>query len=340
MSQGTNKPVVGISIGDINGIGPEIIMEVLDDNRVTKYLTPVIYASGGLISYFRKLLDKPNFNFHQSRDIEGIHHKKVNVIQTWDEKVEVTPGNPNPSGGTYALKSLDAATEDLKNHKIDALVTAPISKDLVQGQGFTFPGHTEYLAEKLGSGSSLMLMIDEEIRIGVATGHIALQEVGQTLTPELLSNKLNMLIESLKGDFAIKKPKVAVLGLNPHAGENGKIGTEDRDLIKPIVDDFKNKGHLVFGPYPADGFFGSSQYLSFDGIMAMYHDQGLIPFKLLCSSQGVNFTAGLPGIRTSPAHGTAFNLAGKKVADPTSMRNALFLAAEMVKSRPVAVRED
>lgn len=331
--QKKEKPIIGISIGDINGIGPEVIIKALDDPRITKYCIPVIYASGSIISFFRKSLNKQNFNFNQTKDIESIHPKKTNVLNCWPEKVEITPGEADPTGGKYAVLSLKAAVEDLKEQKISALVTAPISKELVQDNEFEFPGHTEFLAAEAGVEDSLMTMVHENLRVAVATGHIAISKVPETLTKELITKKTGQFIRSLKHDFGIKKPRIAILGLNPHAGENGRIGKEDVEIIDPVIKEFKEKGDLVMGPYPADGFFGSSQHLNFDGVLAMYHDQGLIPFKILSQGEGVNFTAGLPFIRTSPAHGTAFNLAGKDLADPTSMRNAIFLALDLIKEK-------
>ena len=328
-----HKPLVGISIGDINGIGPEIIIKALDDPRMTRQCIPVIYASGSIISYYRKLLNRHNFSFNQTETAENIHPKKTNVVNSWNEKVEITPGEPNSIGGKYAVLSLRAAVSDLKEKKIQALVTAPISKELVQENDFDFPGHTEYLAAEAGQSDSLMTMVYDSLRVAVVTGHIPLGKVEGMISKELISHKLHMLIQSLKKDFGIKKPKIAVMGLNPHAGENGKIGMEDMEIITPVINEIKDKGDLIMGPYPADGFFGSSQFIHFDGILAMYHDQGLIPFKVLSHGEGVNFTAGLPFIRTSPAHGTAFNLAGKDVADPTSMRNAIFLALDLIKEK-------
>ncbi len=326
-------PKIGITIGDINGIGPEIIVKALLDNRTYQNFTPIIYANGGIMSYYRKSLGKDQFNFHQAKSISQLNPKKVNVINVWTERVEVTPGNPNQTSGTYAKKSLEAAVEDLKTGQIDALVTSPFNKEYMKNEGFEFPGHTEYLASAFDVSDSLMLMVHEELRIAVVTGHIPLADVSQKITKETLESKLKLFLKSLKDDFQIRKPRIALLGLNPHAGENGMLGTEERDLIIPVIEEFKNSGNLVFGPYPADGFFGSSQYQSFDGVLAMYHDQGLIPFKHISQSEGVNFTAGLPVIRTSPAHGTAYNLAGKDLSNPSSMRNAIYLAHDLARNK-------
>ena len=274
-----SDPIIGISIGDLNGIGPEVIIKALEDPRTYRNFTPVIYANGSLISFFRKQLDLQNFNFHQARDIHGIHNKKINVINCWEEKYEVAPGTPHPTAGKFARLSLLAATADLQKGKINALVTGPISKEMTKDESFDFPGHTEFLAHTFQTRDSLMLMCFEELRIGVVTGHIPVRDISKKINKDLISSKLNLLVKSLQTDFNIKKPKIAVLGLNPHAGENGLLGTEEVDIIQPVIQDFKNKGHLVFGPFPADGFFGSSQYVNFDAILAMYHDQGLIPFK-------------------------------------------------------------
>lgn len=328
-----HKPVIGISIGDINGVGPEVVIKALNDNRVLKHLTPVIYADGRVISFYRKQLDLQNFNYNQTKSIDKIHHRKVNVINLNEQGVDVTPGKATTEGGNYALISLRRCMEDLKADKIQALVTAPLSKELVQADDFKFPGHTEYLTQEDGAKDSLMFLVAEDLRVGVVTGHIPLKEVSNHVTEESVGRKLELMIKSLKKDFGIKKPRVAVLGLNPHAGENGLLGTEEEKVIIPVINEYKNKGNLVFGPFPADGFFGSTQYSSFDGILAMYHDQGLIPFKNIAFANGVNFTAGLSFIRTSPDHGTAFNIAGKNEADETSMRNAIYTAADIIRSR-------
>ncbi|MFY0689420.1 MAG: 4-hydroxythreonine-4-phosphate dehydrogenase PdxA [Cyclobacteriaceae bacterium] len=325
------KPIIGISIGDINGIGPEVILKTLSDQRITKQLTPVIYASGGLISFYRKQLDLQNFNYNQINNIEDIQTKKINVLNIWNERIEIVPGTPSMEAGKYARLSLESAVSDLKQQKIQALVTSPISKEHTQSEEFNFPGHTEYLANAFEAEDSLMLMVHEELRVAVATGHIPLADVKTALTPEVIESKLSMLIHSLQKDFKIKKPRIGILGLNPHAGENGLLGDDENTVIVPVLEQFREKGNLIFGPFPADGFFGSNQYMQFDGILAMYHDQGLIPFKHISQGAGVNFTAGLPGKRTSPAHGTAFNLAGKNLADPESFRNALFLAVDLVR---------
>ncbi|MFZ9045834.1 MAG: 4-hydroxythreonine-4-phosphate dehydrogenase PdxA [Cyclobacteriaceae bacterium] len=329
----TTKPIIGISIGDMNGIGPEVTIGALSDTRMLKSFVPVIYASGGLISYYRKQMKTEQFSYHQCENINDIHLKKINVINCWTERVEIQPGSGNEESGKYARVSLAAATEDLKAGKLDGMVTAPLSKEFVKNDEFDFPGHTEYLTKVFEASDSLMLMILGELRVGVVTGHIPLKEVSHKLTKELVQSKTEILLQSLMNDFVIKKPKIALLGLNPHAGENGILGSEDDGIIVPVIEEFKKKGNLVMGPFPADGFFGSGQFRNFDGVLAMYHDQGLIPFKTLTGGEGVNFTAGINKIRTSPAHGTAYNLAGKNVADVTSMRNALFAAIYLARNK-------
>ncbi|MFY0628017.1 MAG: 4-hydroxythreonine-4-phosphate dehydrogenase PdxA [Reichenbachiella sp.] len=335
MEKDHNKqlPVIGISIGDMNGIGPEVILKALNNNKMTKYFTPVIYGSAKIMSFYRKQLDANKFNFTPIDDVSKVYRRKVNVVNCWEEMVEIQPGVNSEIGGKYAFKSLEKATNDLVSGKINALVTAPINKHNIQNDGFKFPGHTEYLIEKAGTNEGLMFLVSDTIRVGVLTGHIPLKDVAANITKEALEKKLKLMATSLKKDFGIVKPKIAVLGLNPHAGEDGLLGPEEIEIIKPVVDAMKEKGHLVMGPFPADGFFGSGQYQKFDGILAMYHDQGLIPFKSLTFSNGVNFTAGLPIVRTSPDHGTAFNIAGQDKADESSMRTAIFTALDIVNQR-------
>ncbi len=328
-----NKPVIGITIGDVNGIGPEVIIKSLEDNRILKQFTPVIYGSGKVISFYRKNLNKENFNYQQISSTDKVVHKKVNVLNVWNEAVEINPGQANETGGKYAVLSLQKAVADLKENKLDAIVTAPLSKDLVQADNFKFPGHTEFLTQEAGETESLMFLVHDSLRVGVVTGHVALKEVSNKITKEKIVIKLNKMIKSLQKDFGIKKPKIAVLGLNPHAGENGLLGKEEEEIIIPAINEVKSGHHIVFGPFPSDGFFGMSSYKQFDGVLAMYHDQGLIPFKTLAFDEGVNYTAGLSFIRTSPDHGTAFSIAGKNEADETSFRNALYLANDIIRQR-------
>jgi 4-hydroxythreonine-4-phosphate dehydrogenase len=328
-----NKIKIGISLGDFNGIGPEVILKTLADNRILNYCNPVIYGSGQIINKMRKNLGLEGFSFQQYQTAETLEAKRVNVINCWDEDYELTPGKPTPESGKAALRSLQAACQDLKSGWLDGLVTAPIDKDNIQAEDFKFPGHTEYLTSFFDSPESLMFLVSDKLRVATVTGHIPLKDVVHKLTPELLIIKLNLLLGSLQKDFGIQKPRIAVLGLNPHAGEKGLLGKEEEEIILPALNQLKNKGHLIFGPYPADGFFGTGHHAQVDAVLAMYHDQGLIPFKTLAFETGVNFTAGLPIVRTSPDHGTAYDIAGKNLARETSFREALFLACDIIRKR-------
>ncbi len=327
------RPVIGITIGDINGVGPEVIIKSLEDARIIKQFTPVIYGSAKVISFYSKALEKETFHYQQIQSIEKVYCQKVNVLNVWDEVVEIKPGQANETGGKYARLALEKATEDLKSRKIHAITTAPLSKELVQNDSFKFPGHTEFLTHQTATKDSLMFLVHEKLRVGVVTGHIPLKEISSCINREKIVSKLNIMIKSLKKDFGIKKPKIAVLGLNPHAGENGLLGEEENTSIIPVINQLKNEHELVFGPFPADGFFGVGNFKNFDGVLAMYHDQGLVPFKTLAFDKGVNYTAGLPFVRTSPDHGTAFAIAGKNEADETSFRNALYLANDVIRQR-------
>lgn len=331
-----NLPIIGISLGDINGIGPEVIIKTLSDNRILKIATPVIFGSGKVISFYRKSLQLEEFNYHQLSLGEPYKMHHINVVNCWEENVAVDPGKASKEAGEYAYLSLKQATDDLLQGKLSALVTGPINKKTMQQESFNFPGHTEYLINRCAQAQGLMLMISENLRIGVVTGHIPLKDVANSVTEEGIREKLQILTNCLTQDFGINKPKIAVLGLNPHAGDQGLLGTEEQDLLEPLLIDLKKQGHLVFGPFPADGFFGSQQYHNYDAVLAMYHDQGLIPFKSLSFGTGVNYTAGLPVIRTSPDHGTAYALAGKNKADESSFRSALFAALDLVKNRQEA----
>ncbi len=326
-----NKIIVGISVGDINGIGIEIILKTFEDKRMLEFCTPVLFASNKLISYHKKALSLNN-NIHGITTVEKLVHGKINLLNVWKEDVKIDLGKTTDEGGKYALKSLEVATQALKNNSINLLLTAPINKENIQSEEFHFPGHTEYLEEKL-DGKSLMILMTEELRIGLITGHIPISKVAETITPELIKAKVEIMHSSLQQDFNISKPKIAVLGLNPHCGDNGIIGTEDDEIIRPTITEIKENGKLVFGPYAADGFFGSKTYEQFDGVLAMYHDQGLAPFKALSFGNGVNFTAGLNKIRTSPDHGTGFDIAGKNKANATSFKEALFTALQLFKNR-------
>lgn len=327
------KPIIGITCGDINGIGLEVTIKALLDARIIKYFVPVILCSAKVITQYRKILQAENFNFNQISEISQVHNRKINVLNLWDDEPIVAPGVESKENGKYTRMSLHEGVELLKSNSIQALVTAPLNKELVQDETFNFPGHTEYLTSAFSASESLMFMVHEELRVGVVTGHIPLSKVSDQIDSEKILMKARIMIKSLQQDFGIKKPRIAVMGLNPHAGEGGLLGPEEEEKIIPAIEELKAEGHLVFGPLPADGFFGSAQYLNFDGILAMYHDQGLIPFKQFAFGSGVNFTAGLSGVRTSPDHGTAFNLAGKNIADPSSMQSALYCAYDILKSR-------
>ncbi len=333
MNQKKDKPIIGISIGDINGISAEVTMKALLDNRMQKLITPVIYAHGKALTFYRKHLRMDDFNFMQIRNIQEVHHKKINVINVVDECPEIIPGVETAESGKMALAALEHAIKDLKEENIDALVTAPLNKNNINSDDFKFVGHTEYLTEAFDSKESMMFMVSEDMRVGLVSGHVPLKEVAREVTTEKIKKKLNIMLKSLKEDFGIDKPRIAVLGLNPHAGEDGLLGDEEVEIIQPAIREFKDGGHMIFGPYAPDGFFGMMHQKKFDGILAMYHDQGLIPFKALSFETGVNFTAGLPIIRTSPDHGTAYNIAGKNIADEGSMRSAIYLAQDIIAQK-------
>jgi len=327
----SRKPVrIGISIGDINGIGPEVIMKALNDPRIFMDCMPIVYGSTKVFSYHKKNI-RGEFSFQVIDKAEDAKRKKINVINIWEGELEFKLGEPTEKSGQYALDSLENATKDLAAGKIDVLVTAPISKDAMNKNGFKFPGHTEYLADMSGQEEALMLMVSPSMRVGLVTCHIPLKEVTNVLSIDKISAKINEFNASLKKDFGIKRPKIAVLGVNPHAGENGKMGEEESTIIKPAIDKVLNENVLAFGPFPADGFFGSANRANYDGVLAMYHDQGLSAFKALSFDEGVNFTAGLPIIRTSPDHGTAYDIAGKNKASGDSMRNAIYLAIDVFR---------
>lgn len=327
------KPVIGLSLGDINGIGPEVVIKTLADDRLLDMITPVVYGSAKVLSYYRKAMRLNDFNYHQVSNEDRFHPDKVNVVNCWQEMMDINMGQETPEGGKAALLALQKAAQHLQEGKIEGIVTAPINKNNIQNDEFRFPGHTEFFTETFKAKDSLMLLCSGNLRVGVVTGHIPLNSVSSQLTKEKLRSKLNILEKTLKQDFNIGKPRIAVLGLNPHAGEGGLLGTEEQDIIIPLIKELKEKGKLIFGPLPADGFFGTRQQEKFDGILAMYHDQGLIPFKSLAFESGVNYTAGLPIVRTSPDHGTAYDIAGKNVASEQSMREALFLACDIVRRR-------
>ncbi|MCP9768168.1 4-hydroxythreonine-4-phosphate dehydrogenase PdxA [Lacihabitans sp. LS3-19] len=327
-------PKIGITIGDINGIGPEVLLKALGTQRINKICIPIIYGSGKHLSKYKQSVDMNHWQYVTISEPKFANIKNANLINCLKgEYFEVEYGKMDPKAGQLAFESLKRATEDLKKGEIDGLVTAPISKENIQSETFKFPGHTEYLAKEFEKKQVLMFMISEDIRIGVVTGHIPIEQVKKTLTKELITSKLKIMIDSLKIDFGISKPKIAVLGLNPHAGENGLLGDEEINIINPVIEEFKKTGNIVMGPFPTDGFFATGNFKKFDGILAMYHDQGLTPFKMLAFDSGVNFTAGIMGIRTSPDHGTGFDIAGKNLADPGSMLHAIYAAVDIAKKR-------
>jgi len=327
----SEKIKLGISIGDFNGIGIEIILKTFLDKRMLDFCTPIIFGSTKLITNYKK---NTNINvlFNGIKQVDKAIQGKINIVNLWKEDIDVELGKPTKQSGKYAFLSLEAATEALNNGSIDVLVTAPINKDNIQSENFKFPGHTEYLESKI-EGDSLMILMTNKIRIGLITGHIPVSKISENITPDLIKQKVAILYTALKQDFAIQKPKIAILGLNPHCGDHGVIGLEDDEIIKPTILEIQDEGKLVYGPYAAYSFFGSENYKNFDAILAMYHDQGLTPFKTLSFGEGVNYTAGLAKIRTSPDHGTAYELAGKGQASINSFKEAVFSAIQIFRTR-------
>lgn len=329
----SEKVKIGISIGDVNGIGLEVIIKTLLDKRILDYCTAIVYGQTKVASFHRKTLAIDDFSFNVIKTAAEAHPKRPNMINCWEEDVKIELGQSTETGGKYAFLSLEKATQDLINGDIDALVTAPINKQNIQNENFQFAGHTEYIQAKAGADESLMLLMGEDLRVGLVTGHIPVAEVSKKVTKEKIIKKLELINQTLKTDFWIEKPKIAVLGLNPHAGDEGLIGEEEQKIIAPAVEEANKQGILAFGPYPADGFFAKQAWQQFDAVLAMYHDQGLIPFKQLAFHNGVNYTAGLTVVRTSPDHGTAYDIAGKNEADAGSFREAVFAAVNIVKRR-------
>jgi 4-hydroxythreonine-4-phosphate dehydrogenase len=322
---------VGISIGDLNGIGGEIILKTFEDQRILDFCTPILFASIKAASFLKKHFDS-EIDFNSINDINRAIYGKFNVFNVWSQDVKIEFGKEDTKIGEYAVRSLESATKALKNDDIDVLVTAPINKHNIQSNKFNFPGHTDYLAQQL-EGQSLMFMVTDFLRVGLLTDHVPVKEVSKHISKALIEEKINTIYTSLQKDFRINRPKIAVLGINPHTGDNGVIGNEDDEIMKPTLKSIKESGKLVFGPYAADSFFGSDNFKNFDAIIASYHDQGLIPFKTLSFGKGVNFTAGLNKIRTSPDHGTAYDIAGKGVADANSFKEAVFTAIQIFKNR-------
>ncbi len=326
------KPVIGITCGDINGIGPEVIIKSLSDSRICEWCIPVIFGNSKVFNFYRKGLSETHFNFSPIKDFSHLNPRQVNIFNCWDEEVEVTPGELNEAGGIYATKSLMSAAKAIQDGRVDILITAPIHKKNIYGESFPFTGHTPFLKHFFKLEDVLMLMASGDFRVGLVTEHLPLKEVSAQVTKKAILSKLNLMNECLKKDFNIQKPKIAVLALNPHAGDNGLVGSEEVDIIRPAVREAKHQ-MIVEGPFAADGFFARNYQSRFDGVLAMYHDQGLIPFKSLSQEGGINFTSGLPFVRTSPDHGTAFDIAGKGLADPTSFNSAIFEGIEIFKRR-------
>ena len=330
----TNKKIkVGISVGDLNGVGLEVIQKSLSDNRMIQEVTPIVYGTVRSAVFHRKANGIEGFSFNKVNSADDANPKLANLVEVWTDEVKIEIGKPSMDNAKYAITSLNAATEDLAGGKTDVLVTAPIDKHSMKHAGFQYAGHTEFLADFANTEEVLMIMVNDELRIGTVTGHIPIKDVATTISADLIVRKTRLLNNSLIRDFRVVKPKIAVLALNPHAGDKGTIGSEDQDVVAPAIKTLNAEGVQAFGPYPADGFFGSNDMHAFDGIMAMYHDQGLIPFKALSFQTGVNYTAGLPIVRTSPVHGTGLQIAGQDKADPTSFRNAVLLAKDIFRNR-------
>ena len=331
--QAESKPTIGFTCGDINGIGTELIIKTLSDIRIAEICNPVIFGNNRLINFYRKNMPDINFSFATVKDSNRMNSRQVNLYNCWDEEINITPGQLTDIGGKYAVVSLSIAAEALKAGKLDGLVTAPIHKKNIQSTTFNFTGHTPYLKNLFDAKDVLMLMVADNMRVGLLTEHVPIQEVSKYITKENILSKLQLMNASLKKDFGINKPRIAVLGLNPHAGDEGLVGKEEEEIIKPAIKDAKQKDIFCFGPYAADAFFARGMHEKFDGVLAMYHDQGLVPFKSLAFGEGVNFTAGLTAVRTSPDHGVAFDIAGKGIADEASFRQAIFTCLDIINMR-------
>ncbi len=333
MSNELQKPVIGFSCGDLNGIGLELIIKSLSDSRILDICVPVVFASNKSLNFYRKAVPDINFSYQSTKEFGKFNPKQLNIFNCWEEEVQITPGQLNEIGGKYALLSLQQSVEALKAGHIHGLVTAPIHKKNIQSEAFNYSGHTPYLKAMFGANDVLMLMTAENLRVGLVTEHVPVNEIAQYITRENIISKLRIMHSSLQKDFGIDKPKIAVLGLNPHAGDEGLIGTEEETIIKPAVKEARQHNLLVFGPYSADAFFARGQHEKFDAVLAMYHDQGLIPFKSLAIGEGTNYTAGLPVVRTSPDHGTAFDIAGKGKADASSFLASIFTCVDIIRKR-------
>jgi 4-hydroxythreonine-4-phosphate dehydrogenase len=328
-----NNITIGITCGDINGIGLETVLKALAIKKAGENFKTVIYGSTKVVAYHKNIITQENIQFYSVQTPDEAQAGRINIINCWQDNVNITLGKPSDVGGKCAFLALERAVQDLKSGAIDALVTAPIHKKAMQMADFPFVGHTEYITNEFKAKDSLMLLVSDNLRVGVVTNHLPIREVAAAVTKEKVLRKLQILAETLKVDFGIGKPTIAVLGLNPHAGDEGAIGEEDDAIIRPAIEQAKEKGILAFGPYPADGFFGSGHFHKFDAILAMYHDQGLVPFKALSFGEGTNYTAGLASVRTSPDHGTAYDIAGKGEADESSFIRALYMAADIVRNR-------
>jgi 4-hydroxythreonine-4-phosphate dehydrogenase len=322
---------IGFSIGDLNGIGGELILKIIKERELLKSFTPIIYASGKVINFLNDHF-KYLINFNEINHVGQALPYEINVLNVWTEDIEIKFGEPTKESGKYAVLSLQSSVKDLKLNLIDVLVTLPINKHNIQSKKFNFPGHTDYISNVL-NGESLMFMVSKELKVGLLTDHVPINKVSSLINESLISKKINIIINSLRMDFGISNPKVAVLGVNPHTGDNGVIGIEDDTIIRPAIDNLKKSGNLILGPYSADSFFGSKKYQNYDAIIASYHDQGLIPFKTLTFGKGVNFTAGLDRIRTSPDHGTAYEIAGKGIANLESFEEAILTAIMIYRNR-------
>lgn len=332
MNTEIRKPIIGFTSGDLNGIGLELIIKSLSDSRILDFMIPVVFANNKCINFYRKGLPEFNLSFTVLTELSKLNPKQVNVLNCWEEEVEITPGELTATGGKYALISLEKAVEALKNKSIDGLVTAPIHKKNIQSDAFNFSGHTPYLQHAFGNTENLMLLVAENLRMALVTEHLTISDVAKHITKDKIKQKLAILNASLQKDFGIDKPRIAVLALNPHAGDEGLIGKEEIEIIQPAIKESK-QNILVFGPYSADAFFARGAHEKFDGVLAMYHDQGLIPFKSLAFGEGVNFTAGLPIVRTSPDHGTAFDIAGRNKADASSFTASIFECVRIIHAR-------
>lgn len=328
------KLIVGITQGDGNGISYEVIIKALADERILDMCTPVIYGSSKIFGFYKKHIHNiENINTNVITSAKDVHQKRVNIVNCLPENVFVEPGQPTPESAKSAMTALERAVADIKEGHIDVLVTAPINKRAMSAEGFGYTGHTEYLEKQFGVGEVAMIMISEQLKVGVVTGHIALKDVPSKITAEKILAKIRLMRQSLQRDFGVDAPKIAVLGLNPHCGDGGLLGDEEQQIILPAVKAANDEGIMAFGPYSPDGFFGLGNYQKFDAVLAMYHDQGLTPFKALAFEEGVNYTAGLPIVRTSPDHGTAYEMAGRDLADPRSMKSAIYAAIDIYNNR-------